>query len=75
MEHERLMVHLPEVMPKLNRKEVEVIQLRFLRSRNQPEKREVSLTATRWQELGEHFGISRERARQIQTKGLLEAAA
>ena len=41
MEHERLMVHLPEVMPKLSRKEAEVIQLRFYGVENQPEKREV----------------------------------
>ena len=33
MEHERLMVHLPEVMPKLSRKEAEVIQLRFTESK------------------------------------------
>ena len=68
MEHERLMVHLPEVMPKLSRKEAEVIQLRFFAESKTSRRNGRSADGYTLAELGEHFGISRERARQIQSK-------
>jgi len=72
LEHERLMVHLPEVLPKLTRKEAEVIQLRFFTESKTSRRNGRSADGYTLSELGEHFNISRERARQIQTKGLLK---
>ena len=70
LEHERLMVQLPEVMPKLSRKEAEVIQLRFFTESKTSRRSGRLADGYTLAELGDHFGISRERARQIQTTGL-----
>ena len=49
-----------------------MIQLRFLRSRKPAGETGGLADGYTLAELGEHFGISRERARQIQSKGLLK---
>ena len=69
LEHERLMVHLPEVMPKTLKKGGGGDSTAFYGVENQPRNGR-SADGYTLAELGDHFGISRERARQIQTKGL-----
>ena len=66
-----MMVTLPKLMPALNERQAEAIQLRFFTTRKVPNKKgDVPADGYTLAELGKHLGVSRERARQVQERGL-----
>ena len=70
VERSRLIYELPKILPKLDERQAEVIQMRFFHQSKTKLRAGMPADGLTFAQIGKKLGVSRERARQLQKIGL-----